>query len=375
MSRIFVCLIAAFLLAACKEAPHETQATPPKLEGESIVFPANSPQAATLGLAKAQAGKPVSAVLTGRLIWDEERSARLYPAFAGKVTSILMKPGDTVKAGQPLALLASPDFGQAQSDASRSAADFALAEKNLARVKSLHEHGVIPQKELEAAEAEHRKAAVERQRTLNRLKLYGGGNNVDQRFALTSPVSGVVVEKNINPGQELRPDLSSANVPAMFVVTDPSHLWVQLDAAEKDLAYIRKGMNVVLQSPAYPGETFPAVIESVSDSVDPNTRMVKVRGRVDNPERKLKAEMFVTAEIPRPVAGAVQVPAEAVFLRGDKHYVFAASGNGRFTRRQVTVGPVQDSTIAILSGLQEGETVVTNGNLLLQQLLGAGSNK
>jgi cobalt-zinc-cadmium efflux system membrane fusion protein len=369
MTRFFFCLCAMLLMAACKEAPHETAAGNPKVDAETIVFPADSKQAATLGLAKVQAGAPVPVTLTGRLVWNEERSARLYPAFAGKVVKILLKPGDKVKAGQTLALLASPDFGQAQSDASRTSADYALAEKSVARARALHEHGVIAQKELDAAEADHRKAELELRRTSNRLKLYGNGDGVAQRFALTSPISGIVVERNINPGQELRPDLISANVPAMFVVTDPARLWVQLDAGEKDLPYVRKRMTVPLRSASFPGEVFPAKIEAVSDSVDPITRTVKVRGTVDNAQRKLKSEMFITATVPRAMDGAVQVPADAVYLRGARHFVFVESGAGRFMRREITVGPAQETSIAVLSGLREGETVVAQGNLLLQQLL------
>jgi cobalt-zinc-cadmium efflux system membrane fusion protein len=343
------------------------------VEGETIYFPPNSAKTTTLGIVKAETAKAVPVKVTGRLIWDEGRSARLYPAYAGKVTAILAKPGDQVKAGQALALLASPDFGQAQSDASRSAADFALAGKNLERARALHEQGVISRKDLEVSEAEHRKADAELRRTSHRLKLYGGGGNVDQRFALTSPVAGTVVERNINPGQELRPDLISANVPAMFVVTDPTHLWFQLDVHEKDLPHVRKGMTIALHAASDPLASFPGVVESVADSVDPVTRMIKIRGRVDNPDRKLKAEMFVVGAISHQVNDAVQVPADAVFLKGDKHYVFVA-GDGRFTRKQVTVGQAQDGSIVILAGLREGEAIVASGGLLLQQLL-AGAVK
>lgn len=369
MTRAFTLVIAMLLIAACKEPPREPDAGNPKLEGDSIVFPADSPQLAALALAPVQPAAPIRATLTGRLVWDEDHTARLYPAFSGKVTRILVKPGDSVHAGQSLALLASPDYGQAQSDANRTAADFALAGKNLERARTLFEHGVMAQKDLHAAQADYQKAEAESQRTQGRLKLYGDNGTVDQRFALATPIAGVVVERNINPGQELRSDMASANTPAMFVVTNPARLWVQLDASEKDLPFVTRGASVALKSPAYPDETFPARIEAIADFVDPTTRTIKVRGTVDNLAKKLKGEMFITAEVPRTMAGALQVPAIAVYLRGDKNYVFVAAGGGRISRRQVSIGPAQDTSIIVSSGLKQGERVVTSGNLLLQQLL------
>lgn len=365
---IFVfCLIP--VLTACKQSSQAAEMAAPKIANNAVILSTENQKGETVELAKVEAAKPISVSLTGRLVWNEDRTVRIYPAFAGKVTQILVKAGDTVKAGQALALLASPDFGQAQSDTRRSAADHTVAQQNLARAKALYEHGVIAQKELQLAEAELQKTDAELHRTRARLDLYGGRDSVDQRFALSASISGVVVEKNVNPGQELRPDLMSSNAPAMFVISDSSHLWVQIDVSEKDLPFVEKGMVVPIRTSAYMDETFSTTIEAISDAVDPNTRTVKVRGSVANLARKLKGEMFVTAELPRSMTGALQVPTNAVYLIGGGNYVFVAGGDGRFVRREVKVGPSQNSVTTIRAGLQEGELVVIKGNLLLQQLL------
>lgn len=122
------------------------------------------------------------------------------------MTRIAAQPGDRVKAGQALAYLASPDFGQAQADAGKAQADIALAEKNLARIRELHDNGVAPRKDLSQAEAEHARARSELARAQGRVRLYGGGTGIDQTLALKSPIAGTVVERNLNPGQELRSD-------------------------------------------------------------------------------------------------------------------------------------------------------------------------
>ena len=301
---------------------------------------------------------------------DESKTVRVFPPFSGRVIRILADPGNTVKPGQALALLASPEFGQAQADARRGATDFVLTEKNLARLRELHANGVAPRKDLHAAEADYARAQSEMQRAQTKISLYGGNETaVDQSFTLKSPIAGTVVERNINPGQELRSDLMLANAPAMFVITDPGRLWVQLDAGERDLPYLRRGQALRLRSSAYPEDSFAATVDLLSDFVDPVTRAIRVRGSVDNRERKLKGEMFVTAEIEIGTRPGVQVPAKAVFLLGDKYYAFTEDAPGTFTRVEVKTGGDANGSIGVIAGVAPGQKVVVEGSLLLQRLL------
>lgn len=370
-----VLTVAACLLAGCGDHNGKAEAPRPTLEGGRVVFPRGSAQIAAFVTEEVKAGGPHELRLTGRLAWDEERTVRLFPAFAGRVVRILVKPGDAVREGQALAVLASPDFGQAQADARRAQADFALADKNLARLRELHANGVAARKDLQSTEAEYARAESELQRALAKIRLQGGGEGVDQSFSLRSPIAGMVVERNINPGQELRQDLQLANSPAMFVVTDPMRLWVLLDATERDLADLRAGEGVVLRSGAYPESTFKARIDAISDFVDPATRTVKVRGSLANPDRRLKGEMFVTAELLSESHAVAQVPSKAVQLVGDLHYAFVEEAPGRFARVKVKVDSEHGGMIGIASGLAPGQRVVIDGGLFLERIhrqLGSG---
>ncbi|MCC6611408.1 MAG: efflux RND transporter periplasmic adaptor subunit [Burkholderiales bacterium] len=323
--------VAASLVAAisgCGERDPLPEPPQVKLAAGGIVFPQDSPQLASITVEPVRPGGATVLRLGGRLVWDEDRTVRLYPAFAGRVARILAKPGDAVKPGQTLALLASPDYGQAQAEARKAEGDIALAQKTLVRVRELVAHGVAPGKDLATAEADYARAEAEVERTRALLKLYGGREAIDQSFALKTPIAGVVVERNINPGQELRPDLQLANSPAMFVITDPSRLWVVLDATERDLRFLKSGGKVTLRVGAFPGEHFVATIETISDFLDPQTRTEKVRGSIPNSDRRLKGEMFVTAELETEERAALEVPAKAVFLAGDKYYVFVEEGPG-----------------------------------------------
>ncbi len=131
-------------------------------------------------------------------------------------------------------------------------------------------------------------------------------------------MTGVVVEKNVNSGQEVRPDQLTSNMPPMFVITDPTRLWAQLDATEQDAALLHRGQGVTLRTPAYPGVDFPATITSIPDFVDPASRVIKIRATVDNADRRLKSEMFVSARIKEEGQETLMIPAAATFLVGDR---------------------------------------------------------
>jgi cobalt-zinc-cadmium efflux system membrane fusion protein len=362
-------LAVLLILAGCSKEAAEAPAPEPKVEGDTITFPVpdKAPRLAT----KVVAYEPAPNVqLNGRLVWDEEHTVRVYSPFAGRVSRILVQPGARVRKGQTLAVLGSPEFGQAQTEARRAETDLKLAETNLQRQKELESYGVAPRKDLQVAEAEHARARAEVDRARGRVRMYGGSASaIDQSFSISAPIDGVVVEKNINPGQELRPDQMTSNAPPLIVITDPSHLWALLDATDKDLAALQTGKMVTIRSPIYADADFPAKIVSISDFLDPATRTLKARATLDNSHRRLKAEMFVTAELETGKGLRMQAPAKAVFFQGGHHHVFTEEGPGRYMRREVRVGEEHNGNVTIISGLQDGQRVVADDVLMLQQML------
>lgn len=364
-------LCALVLLAACGEAPApRADAGPaaPILQNQQLRFPPGHPQLALLPAQAAAEAKDLVVDLPARLVWNEERTQRIYPAFAGRVSSITADVGQAVKPGTPLAKLASPDFGQAQADTARARADAQLTEKNLARQRELFESGIVARKDLEQAETEAARARAEVARAAARTAMYGQANQVDQQLGLQASIQGVVVERNLNPGQELRPEQSGPGVPPLFVVTDPSSLWIQIDAREIDVGTLRPGASFEVLVPAYPSIRFQGKVIAASDFIDPNTRTVKVRGAIDNPDRKLKAEMLVTARVRQSFAGGVVVPSSAIILRGNTHMVFVQSQPGVFEPRDVELAHQGPKESVVSAGLKAGEQVVADNALLLLRL-------
>jgi cobalt-zinc-cadmium efflux system membrane fusion protein len=368
-------LLAAALAAAlgCHRAAPARDPAGPRLEGDRISYAANAPELAALATIPVMPEAAATASTlrtTGRLAWDEDATARVASPVAGRVVRLLADVANGVRRGQALALLASPDLGQAQADASRAATDLAAAERTLERSRTLYEHGAAPRKDLEAAEADRARSAVESARARARLGLLVGGNGgsggVDQRYRLVSPIRGVVVDRALNPGQEVRPD---AQAP-LFTISDPTRLWVYLDLTEKDLGRVKPGMALTLRTAAYPGRVFAGRVEVVGDALDPATRTVKARGFLANPERLLKAEMYVDVEVSDPAARpGLEVPTAAIVGDGDRRFVFVEEGRGRFRRQPVTPGPERSGRTQILGGLAQGQRVVTEGSLLLESVL------
>lgn len=362
-----VLLALVLALAACsKEGPVEPPAPPaPVLQGSQFRFPPNHPQLAQLGIATAKPATTVTVELPARLVWNEDRTQRLYPAFAGRVAQIHADVGQSVRAGQTLAQLASPDFGMAQADAAKARVDAALAGKALTRQRELFEAGVVPRKDLEQAEADAARANAEAQRAEARTRLYGGSAGVDQRLGLTAGIGGVVVERNITPGQELRPDQSGPGVPPLFVVSDPTSLWVLIDARETEVGVLQPGATFELVVPTLPGQNFQGKVLAAADIIDANTRTIKVRGLVANPQRLLKAEMLATARLERKLGDGVVVPAKAISLRGSRHWVMVQTEPGVFEPRDIELGWQGPHDVIVVRGLKAGEQVVAENMLML----------
>jgi cobalt-zinc-cadmium efflux system membrane fusion protein len=404
----FLVLIAGLALAVGGCDKHEEAATPdmpgPQVNGQEVVFPDHSPQLDSLVVEPARARTVAVKHVTGRLYWDDDVTVRIFTPVFGRVTKVLADVGDAVETNSPLAELDSPDYAQALANARTAVGNLMAADKSLQRTRELLAHGAYAQKDLESAEAVYIAALAERDRARAVLMNYGGGDRIyseleramaaehaeasaqnyagtndtlSSRYVVRSPLAGVVVDKSINPGQELRPDLQLANDPTitlpLFTVSDPTILWLQVDVAEADLASLEVGQPLHVYSPAYPDRVFNGVVEKISDALDPATRTLKIRGAVANPGKLLKAEMYVTVDVVQAVdklaQAGVEIPASAVFLIDGTTYLFVQTAPGHFTRQAVQVGPEEDGQIPVFSGLSAGQNVVTEGALLLQSIL------
>jgi cobalt-zinc-cadmium efflux system membrane fusion protein len=343
----------------------------PQVRSRELRFPPNAPQLAYIRTDTVTlVPEPVLEPFNGRLAYDENYTVRVSSPIAGRVTRLLAKPGDEVKAGQPLALLDAPEFSGARADVAKGEADLALKRKNLERARTLHEAGVMARKEMEAAETELHVSEAEAQRGRARLRnLTQPGAAAGDGYTLRAPISGIVTERNLNSGAEVRPDAPSP----LFVITDPAHLAVIIDLPERDLRRIKRGQILAVDVDAYRGESFGGKVEHIGEVLDPVTHRVQVKSSIDNGSRRLKPEMFarvtVFTEANRPVA---RIPTEALISEGLYTSVFVELQPGVFEKRRVDV-PLQGRSYSyVREGLGHFERVVSSGALLLNSEMEGG---
>jgi cobalt-zinc-cadmium efflux system membrane fusion protein len=280
------------------------------------------------------------------------------------VTGNIAALGAKLKAGDALASLDSPDLGQAQADFVKAQADQKLAERAFQRQKELFEHGVAPRKDFEQAQDDLERARGEAERA--RLKLANLGvksERTDNRFTLHAAIAGEVTERSINPGMEIRPDLATP----LFVLSDLSRLWVLMDVFEKDIGVIHVGQHILVRVQAYPNQSFPATVDYISRVVDDNSRTVKVRCVLPNPEKKLLPAMYASVEVQSgPEDMGIVIPLNSLFTEGESDWVFVAMDQGHYQKRPVKVGLRLKDKAVIDEGLKPGERLVVSGALLLR---------
>src|SRR5262249_32799561 len=269
------CLLAlAWLALACGTGTKTEELPGPQVEGDHVVIAEGSPQLAALSLDEARPRSTPIRQYTGRLAWNDDVTVRVYSPVAGRVRDVKVNVGERVTGGQTLATISSPDFGQAQADARAADGQLRLAERTLARQRDVFARGAAAREGVDAAEGDYARALAEQQRTQAHLRLFGARDTtVDQLLPLRSPVAGMIAERAVSPGQEVRPDqilASEAQVlRPLFVVTDPTRLWVWLDVAEGDLAQLQPGESISLRPPAYPHRRFDGVLDLVRAALDP----------------------------------------------------------------------------------------------------------
>jgi len=366
MSRRFLVAL-ALLGAACRHDSQYLDPSPYRVEGDAVLIAREALPSAAVVSEPVRLADDGHVGVTGRLVWDENVTVRVFPPVSGRVTSIAVDAGTWTKKGDVLAMLASPDFGQAQADAARAAADLSSSQRTLERLRQLFARGAAPRKDLEQAEAEVERARAEADRTRERLAVWSGGKSspgtVDQGFPLLSPVSGVVVERTLNVGQEVRSDTT---VP-LFVVSDPRRLWVLLDVTERDISDVSRETPLAVRSAAYPDRTFKGTLDVLGSSLDPATRTVRARGHVENADGALKAEMYVTVELVRRAScRELVVPARAVIRSENDTFLFVEEKPGRYRRTKVVVGPEREGFVPLLRGVSDATRVVTEETLLLE---------
>jgi cobalt-zinc-cadmium efflux system membrane fusion protein len=355
-------LILCPALAACAEA--SPAAEPSKKPTGYLEIPRQHPARRFLQVEKvrrsaAQRELPV----VGRITFDEAKVVNIATPLPGRVAEALVAVGTPVKQGQPLASIDSPEISALRADLRKALVDLGAAQKNLERVRLLIAEKAAARKDELSAEVDENKAAAEVQRLRARLKLIGKDETDDsQRFVLRAPRAGVIVKRALNVGEEVRSDSAAP----LLLLADLSVVWVLADIPEREVSLVHKGQKAVVEVTSFPGRRFPGKVSHIGEVVTAETRTVQVRISLRNPKRELKPEMYarvfldVSLKTPR-----LLIPTRALVVKQGKTVVFVEEEPGKFRPRTIVVGPEIGENHEVISGVREGESVVTRGALLL----------
>lgn len=306
---------------------------------------------------------------TGKVEANADKIAHVSPRISGNIVAVKASLGDSVSAGQALAILDSVELGEALNRYHQSKTKLTLAQSNMDRIKVLVEKKIAARKDILLAETDLKTAQTELHTDEDRLSLYGvspteleKSNRKKPHLSVRSPIGGIITEKHAIVGELSDPSRS------LYTVADLSTVWVMVDINEKDLARVRKGQNAIVTIGAYPDLTFRGRINHLADAVDQATRTVKARIEVANKGRKLKPEMFATVELAlhADTPPVLAVPEDALQEVEGKTVLFVTDNGTDFRSRPIQAGRAASGMVEILSGLKEGERYAIKGSFMLK---------
>ena len=327
-------------------------------------------------------------VTEGKIAVDEDRSTPVFSPYAGRVTKLLARPGDSVTQGQPLFVIEAADNVQAQNDfiAAMTAANKAKSAHDLAqlqdrRAKDLFEGKAVPLKDYQQSQAtlfqaqnDLRSTQTALEAARNKLRILGltdeaittfqEKGRINPETTISAPIAGTVVQRKIGPGQYVN---SGASDP-VFVIGDLSSVWLTAFVRETQTSAVAVGQELTFSVLALPGRVLTGRINYVAAAIDPATRRLLVRAIVDNSRGQLRPEMFATVTIYAPGdAPSVGVPKTALIYEGDQVRVWVAHEDKTIELRQVKIDLTNGDLVEVKGNLTPGELIVTKGSLFIDR--------
>ena len=399
LSRPRLLVAAAVLMAACagaygytrfgteKQRPSEvssqsrkggTRYTPSAAEWASLTF-----QTVTEHTFRSEL------VTEGKIGIDEDRSTPVYSPYTGRVTRLLVRPGDAVVKGQPLYVIEAADTVQAQNDyvaamtglnKAQSALDLAQIQEK--RAKDLSEGKAIPLKDYQQAQAalvqaqnDARSAQTLLEAAQNKLHILGFGDDdittlqqkgrLNPETTVFAPICGTVVQRKAGPGQYVSTGASDP----VYVIGDLSTVWLIAFVRESDADNVAVGQDLSFSVMALPGKVLNARVNYVAAAIDATSRRLLARATIDNTDKRLKPEMFANVTLySKGDHPAVGVPKQALIYEGDQVRVWVARAEDKTIElRQIKPGLINGDLVEVAGNLKPGEQIVTKGSLFIDR--------
>lgn len=303
--------------------------------------------------------------LNGKVEANEDNLVEIYPLVGGNVSEVNVELGEFVPKGKVMAVIRSGEVADYERELTDAESDVAVAEKNVRITQDLHDSKLAGDKDLLAAQKELDRAKAELKRVQEIFHIYGITNNAE--YVVRSPISGFVIEKNITRDMQLRSD----NANNIFTVAQISDVYVTANVYETEISKIKEGMTAKISVLAYPDSVLEGKIDRVFNVLDPETKTMKVRIKLPNPNFALKPEMNATlsVEYDNGDERMVAVPSSAVIFDKSKYFVMVFKDKYNIETRPVDIYQQNHDITYIKSGLKPGEKVVSKNQLFIYDAL------
>jgi cobalt-zinc-cadmium efflux system membrane fusion protein len=303
--------------------------------------------------------------VAGHVAADETRMARVGSSVAGRITKLLVVEGQRVRLGQIIATVRSTELSDAQFSYVKAASQLQLAERAASRAKQLLSADVIGAAELQRREGEALQAAAEKSALRQQLGALGLSeeaiqhlettHKLDAEYRVTASISGTLLERKVTVGQIVQP------AEAVFTIADLSNVWLIADIPEQEAGAIEVGKAVEAEIPALPQQTIRGKLDFVSNTVNPETRTVRVRMNLANPRHIYKPAMLATITLEDRARRRQVIPSTAVVREDNQEQVFVQTGSDSFVLRPVNLSGEFGQYRVLTDGIQPGEKLVVDG--------------
>ncbi|MEK6783476.1 MAG: efflux RND transporter periplasmic adaptor subunit [Bacteroidota bacterium] len=303
-------------------------------------------------------------LLTGKISFNEDKVARVFPLAGGFVRDLNVELGDHIKKGEIMAIIRSPEIAGFAREGSAALSQVHVAEKNAQVAEELYKSGNISEVELINAQKDLDNAKGELLRIQAVLDMYGAGSGAV--YPIKSPVSGIIVQKNIALNMELRTE----DISPVFIVGDLDDVWVMANIYESDITKINEGYDTEITTIPYPDKVFRGKIDKIFSLMDAESKVVKARVTLKNPNFELKPEMFANVKVKynEPVK-KLAVPSSALIFDKSRYFVMVYLADDNIDTREVQVYKDSGEVAYIESGLKVREKVMTKYQLLVYDAL------
>ena len=358
---LFLLFVVTILMTSCGARTEETTSN-------AQVFCIPDSLMANITLDTVRSGYVMSDLkLSGKISFNEDDVVKVFPVVSGHVAEVTVSLGDYVQKGQLLAIVRSSDMANYFDEYHTAESQLSIAKKNMDVAADMRKSGISSEKDYLTAQSEYNKALADFNKIKEVLRIYGGeaGENdpTASAYSIKAPISGFIVEKNVNTGMELRAD--DAN--NLFTISDLKEVWATANVFETDIAKIKQGNDAQITTLSYPDRVFSGKVEKISNILNPETNVMSVKIRLKNPDYTLKPGMFANISILFPgTEKRLLIPSRSVLFDDSRNYVVLFKKQCDVSMQAINVyKQVNDKTYIDDGALHDGDLVVSQNGLFV----------